>query len=84
MGDAMKFIFCEGKDDVAVLRGLTSHLKLEIQVEEFGGKSKLANFLRTLPKRPEFAYGSQSHRQWQLFVMLIQMRLPHLRVFVIH
>jgi hypothetical protein len=55
MGDAMKFIFCEGKDDVAVLRGLTSHLKLEIQVEEYGGKSNLANFLRTLPKRPEFA-----------------------------
>jgi hypothetical protein len=54
MGDAMKFVFCEGKDDVAVMRGLASHLKLDIQVEEYGGKSNLANFLRTLPKRPEF------------------------------
>jgi hypothetical protein len=55
MGDAMKFVFCEGKDDVAVVRGLASHLKLEIDVEEYGGKSNLANFLFTLPKRPEFS-----------------------------
>lgn len=51
----MKFVFCEGKDDVAVLRSLALHLKLEVQVEEYGGKSNLANFLRTLPARPEFA-----------------------------
>jgi len=54
MGDAMKFVFCEGKDDVAVLRSLASHLKLDVQVEEYGGKSNLANFLRTLSTRPEF------------------------------
>jgi hypothetical protein len=55
MGDAMKFVFCEGKDDVAVVRGLASHLKLDIQVEEYGGKNNLPLFLGSLQKRPEFA-----------------------------
>jgi hypothetical protein len=28
----MKFVFCEGDDDVAVVKGLVKHLKLEITV----------------------------------------------------
>jgi hypothetical protein len=55
MGDAMKFVFCEGKNDVAVVRGLASHLKLDIQVEEYRGKDYLPQFLESLQKRPEFA-----------------------------
>jgi hypothetical protein len=55
MGDAMKFVFCEGKDDVAVVRSLASHLKLVIQVEEYGGKNNLPLFLESVSKRPEFA-----------------------------
>src|SRR5208282_3619082 len=51
----MKFVFCEGKDDVAVVRGLASHLKLDIQVEEYGGKNNLPLFLESLQKRPDFA-----------------------------
>lgn len=51
----MKFVFCEGKDDVAVVRGLAEYLKLELQVEEYGGKSKLPSFLDSLQKRPDFA-----------------------------
>jgi hypothetical protein len=55
MGDAMKFVFCEGKDDVAVVRGLASHLNLDFQVEEYGGKNNLSLFLEGLQKRPDFA-----------------------------
>jgi len=55
MGDAMKFVFCEGKDDVAVVRGIASHLKLDIQVEEYAGKNNLSVFLESLQKRPDFA-----------------------------
>jgi hypothetical protein len=51
----MKFVFCEGKDDVAVVRGLVSQLKLDIQVEEYGGKNNLPIFLESLQKRPDFA-----------------------------
>jgi hypothetical protein len=58
MGDAMKFVFCEGKDDVAVVHSLALYLKLTIQVEEYGGKDKLSLFLESLPKRPEFAQQS--------------------------
>jgi hypothetical protein len=51
----MKFVFCEGKDDVAVVQGLVKHLGLDLNVERYDGKDKLASFLETLPKRPEFA-----------------------------
>jgi hypothetical protein len=51
----MKFVFCEGKDDVAVVQGLVSHLGLAIKTEPYGGKNNLSNFLENLPKRPEFA-----------------------------
>jgi hypothetical protein len=56
MGDAMKkIVFCEGKDDVAVVRGLTTHLGLDIEVESYDGKNKLPLLLQSLPKRPDFA-----------------------------
>jgi hypothetical protein len=51
----MKIVFCEGKDDVAVVRGLATDLKLDIEVEPYDGKDKLSIFLRSLWKRPEFA-----------------------------
>lgn len=54
MGDAIKFIFCEGKSDHAVIRSLAKYLALDIRVEWTGGKDNLSNFLRDLPKRPEF------------------------------
>jgi len=55
MGDAMKLVFCEGKGDVAVVRGLVSHLELNVQVEAYGGKNNLPSFLGSLQKRPDFA-----------------------------
>jgi hypothetical protein len=51
----MKFVFCEGKDDVAVVKGLAGHLGLVFRVEDFKGKNNLSNFLREVSKRPEFA-----------------------------
>jgi hypothetical protein len=51
----MKFVFCEGKDDVAVVNGLASVLNLDLKVEEYGGKNKLSIFLESLQSRPEFA-----------------------------
>jgi hypothetical protein len=50
----MRFVFCEGKDDVAVVRGLEAHLRLQIYVEQYGGKNSLSLFLASLQKRPEF------------------------------
>ena len=60
MGDAMKFVFCEGKDDVAVVRELAGHLQLDLRVEAYSGKNNLSLFLESLQKRPEFA---QQHVQ---------------------
>ena len=51
----MKIVFCEGKDDVAVVRGLATHLGLNIEVEPYNGKNNLSNFLRSLSTRPDFA-----------------------------
>ena len=50
----MKFVFCEGKDDVAVVRGLAAHLGLSLAVEEYGGKNKVSLLLQGLRTRPEF------------------------------
>jgi hypothetical protein len=51
----MKFLFCEGQDDRSVIQSLAEHLKLDVQVEDMGGKNNLSNFLRDLSKRPIFA-----------------------------
>jgi len=50
-----KIVFCEGKDDVAVVRSLATHLGLSIEIESYDGKNNLSNVLRGLAKRPEFA-----------------------------
>jgi hypothetical protein len=38
-----------------VVRGLATHLNLEIRAEEYLGKNNLSQFLASLQKRPEFA-----------------------------
>lgn len=50
----MKFVFCEGKDDVAVVRGLASHLNLDLRIEDYLGRNNLSLFLEGVQKRPEF------------------------------
>ena len=55
MGDAMKFVFCEGKSDQSVIRSLAKHLNLDIKIESTGGKNNLPNFLKSLQTRPDFA-----------------------------
>src|SRR5271154_7013946 len=54
MGNAMKFVFCEGKDDVKVLNALANELKLNLKIEHFNGKRNLSNFLKSIQTRPEF------------------------------
>lgn len=52
----MKFVFCEGGDDLAVIRGVANKIELtDLRVEEFGGKDKLRKFLRGVQMRPEFS-----------------------------
>jgi hypothetical protein len=55
MGNAMKFVFCEGKGDQSVIQSLAKHLNLDITVEWASGKDNLSNFLEGLSKRPDFA-----------------------------
>lgn len=53
---ALKFVFCEGGDDEAVLRGVAQSIQLsDLHVEPFLGKDNLGNFLKALQKRPPFA-----------------------------
>ncbi|HSY43870.1 MAG TPA: DUF3226 domain-containing protein [Candidatus Acidoferrum sp.] len=51
----MKFLFCEGKNDKAVIQSLLKHLGMDARVEWTGGKDNLSNFLEEVSKRPEFA-----------------------------
>jgi hypothetical protein len=59
MGDAksaLKFVFCEGGDDEAVLLGVAQSSGLtDLRVERFEGKNQLRDFLGKVQKRPEFA-----------------------------
>jgi hypothetical protein len=50
-----RFVFCEGPDDVSVVRGLVGLLQVDLQVEPFRGKNNLRNFLKQVKERPEFA-----------------------------
>jgi hypothetical protein len=51
----MKFVFCEGGDDLAIIKGLASSIGLnELSIEPFLGKARLRDFLRDVQKRPEF------------------------------
>ena len=52
----MKFVFCEGWDDLAVITGVAGSIGLtDLRVEPFLGKGKLRSFLREVQTRPEFA-----------------------------
>jgi len=52
----MKFVFCEGVDDVAVITGVAGSIGMSnLRIEPFLGKDKLRNFLRDIQTRPEFA-----------------------------
>ena len=51
----LKFVFCEGGDDLAVAKGVSGSIGLEsLRIEAFLGKNKLRLFLRDVQKRPEF------------------------------
>jgi hypothetical protein len=51
----MKFVFCEGGDDLAVITGVAQSIGLTgLHIEPFLGKDKLRDFLRDVRKRPEF------------------------------
>jgi hypothetical protein len=52
----MKFVFCEGGDDLAVITGVANSIGLtSLHIEPFLGKDKLRNFLRDVQTRPEFS-----------------------------
>jgi hypothetical protein len=54
--NGLKFVFCEGKDDLAVITGVAQSIGIAgLNIEPFGGKNKLREFLRDLQTRPEFA-----------------------------
>jgi hypothetical protein len=54
--NGLKFVFCEGGDDLAVATGVARSIGLaDIRVEPFLGKNNLRNFLRDVQTRPEFA-----------------------------
>ena len=53
---ALKFVFCEGGDDEAVLHGVAQSIQLaHLRIERFLGKDKLRDFLAAAQRRPEFA-----------------------------
>jgi len=52
----MKFVFCEGGDDLAVITGVAGSIGLnDLRIERFLGKDNLRNFLRDVQTRSEFA-----------------------------
>lgn len=52
----MKFVFCEGGDDKAVIKALAQSIGLsDLRVEPFLGKDRLREFLRQAKTRPEFS-----------------------------
>jgi hypothetical protein len=54
----MKLVLCEGKDDVAVVEGLCLHSKIiGLSLEQYGGRDRLQQVVRSLPIRPEFTRG---------------------------
>jgi hypothetical protein len=54
--NGLKFVFCEGGDDQAVITGVAASIGItDLRIEPFLGKDKLRNFLRVLNTRPEFA-----------------------------
>lgn len=55
MNGQVKFVFCEGGDDLAVVKGVSQSIGLsDLRIEAFLGKDKLRDFLAEVQKRPEF------------------------------
>jgi len=55
MSQGLKFVFCEGGDDLAVVRGVAESIGLlDFRIERFLGKDRLTEFLSDVRKRPEF------------------------------
>jgi len=53
--NGLKFVFCEGNDDLAVISGVAGSIGLtDLRVEPFLGKDNLRNFLKSVQTRPEF------------------------------
>jgi hypothetical protein len=51
----MKFVFSEGKDDLAVIRGVAKSINLEnLRIEETEGRNNLGRVLKAFRARPEF------------------------------
>lgn len=59
MGNAMsgfRFVFCEGGDDLAVVKGLARSIDVsDLHIEPYLGKNNLRHFLQNVKLRPEFA-----------------------------
>ena len=52
----MKFVFCEGKDDLAVIQGVAVSIGLiNLNIEFYSGKDNLTHFLKAARLRPEFS-----------------------------
>lgn len=51
-----KLLVGEGKDEVNFFEALLRHRNVsDVQLEQCGGKTRLSNYIATLPKRPGFA-----------------------------
>src|ERR1043166_1244426 len=56
MSEMLRFVFCEGDDDLAVIEGLATFVGISnLRIEPYHGKDNLRNFLAALPTRPEFS-----------------------------
>jgi hypothetical protein len=54
--NGLKFVFCEGKDDVAVINGVAQSIGITgLSIDAIGGKDNLKNVLGAFKTRPEFA-----------------------------
>jgi uncharacterized protein DUF3226 len=52
----LRFVFCEGGDDLAVVKGLAVSIGVsDLHIEPYLGKNNLRHFLRDVKVRPEFA-----------------------------
>ena len=51
-----RFVFCEGGDDLAVVKGLARSIDVsDLHIEPYLGKNNLRHFLQNVKLRPEFA-----------------------------
>ena len=82
MSDRVKFVFCEGGDDLAVVSGVAKSVGLsDLRIEPFLGKDKLRVFLEDVQKRPEFA--QEKSPQLPSSAMRTKTRTPPLPAYAI-